>query len=249
MATTTTTTTTSRRECRPSKYTSQVHIFVFFCTYSLVELFLEIYAHSILLEYLVYTGRAWNEGAPGFELSDIQFYYIWYLEIIWPLNSKERHLLYPIHAFTAIHLTFHPAASRHEARSHATATTLFCTLTAVDRCPLLAPPIPPDEENTARHVDEAVGPPVGVCDGMQHVVRYQLDQRIEPTGHTSDGGGVQMQTGPGGIGQVDQNQSQHTRQTFGYGAVVGVRDRRGECSHGEDKVQGEGVAEMVEGVG
>ena len=80
-------------------------------------------------------------------------------------------------------------------------------------------------------------------------MRYQLDQRIEPAGNISDCGGVQMQTGPGGIGQVDEDQSQHSRQTFERGAVVGVRYRGGEGADGQYEVQGEGVAEMVERVG
>ena len=64
-------------------------------------------------------------------------------EIIWPLNPKERHLLYLIHAVT----TVDPVASRHEARSHTNSTASFCTTltaAAVRRPLLLAPPIPPE---------------------------------------------------------------------------------------------------------
>ena len=94
-----------------------------------------------------------------------------------------------------------------------------------------------------------MGPPVLVGDGVQHVVGYQLDQRIEPAGYISDGGGVQMQAGPGGIGQVDEDQSQHSGQAFQCRAVIGVRHRGGEGADGQYEVQGEGVAEMVERVG
>ena len=91
-----------------------------------------------------------------------------------------------------------------------------------------------------------MNPPIAITDRMKYAVWCNLDQWVEPTGHLAHGGRVEMETGPAGIGQVDECQSQNTRQTFDSRAMVGIGDGCGEGPHGQHKVQGEGMAEVVQ---
>lgn len=59
---------------------------------------------------------------------------------------------------------------------------------------------------------------------------------------------MKVDTGPTGIGKVDQYQTKNARQAFDSGAMVGIRDSCGECPDRQHKIQGKGMAQMMQRV-
>lgn len=59
---------------------------------------------------------------------------------------------------------------------------------------------------------------------------------------------MKVDTGPTGIGQIDQKQTKNSRQAFDSGAMVGIRDSCGKGPDRQHKIQSKGVTQMMQRV-